>query len=113
MYSPRNGAADDLRCEFETFATAARFQSQEHVAVLPVSAGLLLVLVFHVRHFGDGLLVADARRGQLQLDAELTLGALGHHVYVRISHAGDDELAGRVVTVQHERWVLFGEPRQR
>ena len=37
------------------------------MTVLPMSAGLFLVLIFHIRLFLDGLFVCDLRSGKLDL----------------------------------------------
>ena len=37
------------------------------MTVLPMSAGLFLVLIFHIRLFLDGLFVCDLRPGKLDL----------------------------------------------
>ena len=57
----------------------------------------------------DGLLVGDLRLADVGLDLELALHAVDEDVQVQLAHAADDGLAGLLVQVHLEGWILLGE----
>ncbi len=107
---PGHRAAHHALAELQRLA-AARLKLDPHVAVLPVPAGLLLVLALDLHLFADGLAVGHARGLQRDFDAELLLEPRGNHVQVLLPQAGKDHLVrlrvgaeadGRVLLLQAE-----------
>jgi len=103
----RNDAADDPVHKFEPRAPGQRFDFQPGVAVLPPSAGLLLVLALDVRLALDGLLVRNLGGFQVDLNAELPPHLFHGDLDVDLSHPGYDHLLGLVVPVEMHGRVFF------
>ena len=83
------------------------------VAELATSAGLFLVAPVGARLAADRLAVRDARRMQLDVDAEPALRALERDLDVHLAHPREDLLARLLVAPQPQRRVLFREPADR
>ena len=108
----RDDAADDLVDEL-VLAVAGRRDDDVAVAELPATAGLLLVAAVRARLAANRLAVRDARRMQLDVDAEAPLRALERDLDVHLAHPGEDLLARLLVATQAQRRILLGEATDR
>src|SRR5690606_35455331 len=93
----------------EALAAVQRADAQVDFAELAAAAALLLVAVVPLGRDGDRLLVGDARRVLLGLDAVTPREAPELHFEVQRTAAGDDELPGVLVAAHDERRVLRRE----
>ena len=57
------------------------------MTVLTVSAGLFLVLIFHIGLFLDGLFVCDLRPGKLDLYFVFVQQTTDHDIQMLVTHA--------------------------
>src|SRR5262249_4110190 len=89
----RDDAADDLVDEL-VLRLRGRRDDDVAVAELPAAPGLLLVAAMRARLLADRLAVRDARRMELDVDAEAPLRALERDLDVHLAHAREDLLPG-------------------
>ena len=104
----RNRAAHyDLLEHVGRLQIAGGLEGHLYMAVLSVSAGLLLVLGIHVRFLADGLPEGYLRTLQLDLYFEFIRQLADHHIQVLIAHAVEQGLA--VLGIIHilQRQILF------
>src|SRR5690606_18188628 len=87
-------AADDRGLEDEAFARLRRGELDPAVTEHPATAGLLDVLALGLDGLGDRLAVSDLRSTDVDLDLELTLEPVDDDLEMKLTHAGDDRLAG-------------------
>ena len=83
------------------------------VAELAAAARLLLVAAVGARLAADRLAVRDARRMQLDVDAEAPLRALERDLDVHLAHPGEDLLPGLLVAAETQRRILLREAANR
>ena len=103
-----NRPAADLVEELE-LAGLVRLQVTCDAAVLPRTAGLLLVGVVELDSLADGLAESHLRLSGLYLGLVLALHALDVDLQVQFAHAGDDGLTRLLVDARAERRVLLAE----
>ena len=89
---PRDRAAEDLVDELELAAARQRLHPDLAVAELAVPAGLLLVPAVRLDARRDRLAVGDARRLEVDLDAEAPLQLRDRHLDVQLALAGEQQL---------------------
>ena len=109
----RDDAADDLVDELVAGAALDRLQHDVRVAELPAAAGLLLVATVAARLLADRLEVRDARRVEVDLDAEAALEPVDRDLDVHLGHPRHELLAGLRVAAELERRILLAEAPER
>ena len=109
----RDDAADDLVHELVTLVTGPRLEHDLAVAELPASAGLLLVAGPRTRLGANRLQIRDAWLRELHVDPEAAMQTLDGDFHVHLREAGEQLLARALVSPQHQRRILLGEPAQR
>ena len=102
----------DLVDEFEV-AVLHRLDVSGDASVLSRTAGLLLVRVVELGLAGDRFAVGDLGRAGFDFGAVFALHAFDVDIQVKLSHAGDDRLAGFFVHARAERRVFLRESLQR
>ena len=105
----RDRAADGGVDELKALAALIGFDSDLDMAVLALAAGLTRVLGLLIDLLANGLFVGDLRRTDVCLDLELPQEAVNDDLQMKLTHAGDDRLAGLFIGVGFERGILFGE----
>ena len=110
---PRNRAAEDVVHELEVGAARQRLDLDLAVAELAVAAGLLLVAAVRFRGRLDRLAIRDARRLQVDVDAEPALQLGDRHLDVQLALAGEQQLLGLRIAAVADRRILFLEPVHR
>ena len=108
----RDDAAHDLVDEL-VLALLERRDDDVAVAELTPAAGLLLVPAVRARLPANRLAVRNARRVQLDVDAEPPLRPLERDLDMHLAHSGEDLLAGLLVASQVQRLILLGETANR
>src|SRR5262245_23625294 len=88
---PRNGAAEDFIPEFEVSASWQRFHLDLAIAVLPVTAALLLVLPLYVGLPFDGFAVRYLGRMQQDADTVAFLESCHSNLNVHLPLSGEKE----------------------
>ena len=107
----RNRAASDLVLEYKTFARS-RLDLDFDVSELTTTTSLLLVNFFTRRRFRDRFAIRDLRFADIRLDAKLTLHAIDDDLEVKLTHTGDDRLAGFLIGRNVERGIFLRETVQ-
>src|SRR3546814_4684649 len=98
----RNGTTDDLGFEGKFLALRIRFEDDLDARELSGAAGLLLVRVVFFGLARDRFAIGNLRRTDIGLDLELATHAVNEDVEVKLTHAGDDRLAGLLVGLDTE-----------
>ncbi len=108
-----NGAAEDVVGELEVAPARHRLHADLAVAELTVAAGLLLVPPVRLDRHRDRLAIRDARRLEVDLDAEPPLQLRDRDLDVQLALTGEQQFLGlRVARVADGR-VLLLEPVHR
>src|SRR5207302_8886339 len=108
----REHAADDLVDELVPGPPLDRLDDDVRVAVLPATAGLLLVLALRARLAADRLEVRHARRVQLDVDVEAAAQPVDRDLDVHLAHPGEQLLARLLVAAEVECRILLLEAPQ-
>ena len=109
----RNRAAEDVVDELEVRSARQRLHLDLAVAELPVAAGLLLVPAVRLRCSLDRLAVRNARRLQVDVDAEPALELRDRDFDVQLSLTREQQLFGLRIAAVADGRVLFLEPVHR
>ena len=105
----RNDTADDLVVEDIAFAPDFRTDDENAVTVLTAAAGLTDVFTLSLDFAGDGLAVGNLGGAGGGVNLELAAEPLDQNLEVELAHAGDDGLAGFVVSPDLEGRVFVGK----
>ena len=106
---PRNRAAENVVDELEVGAARQRLDLDLAVAELPVAAGLLLVPAVRLGRGLDRLAVRNARRLQVDVDAESPLQLRDRHFDVQLPLAREQQLLRLRIAAVADRRILFLE----
>ena len=109
---PRHPAADHFRAELKAVVPFHRLQPQQHMAVLPVAAGLFLVAVFGIGNAGDGFPVSHPRPAQRQVSPELALDPVNGNLNLRVPQAGEQAVPGVDIPGVAQAGILLDDPGQ-
>src|SRR5205823_14403300 len=104
-----NRATLDGILELESGSGRQRGNAQLDVAVLTTAAGLSHELALTLDLASDRLLVSDLRLADVCIDFELTEEAIDDDLEVKLTHSGDQRLAGLLIDLDAERWILGRE----
>ena len=102
-------AAFDLVDELEAFARFVRLEFDPDVAVLTTATGLFDVFTLGFGGAADGFAVGNLWGAGVGFDAVFAFQAVDDDFEVKLTHAGDDSLAGFFVSVDAESRVFLGE----
>ncbi len=109
-----NAPAGDLVDELVAAAGPGRFQTDDDVPVLALTAGLADVLALDLGNGSlDGLPVGHLRFADVGPHFELAEEAIDFDLEVKLAHAGNDGLAGFLVGSNQESRIFFVEPVER
>ena len=109
----RDRAAEDVVDELEVGAARQRLDLDLAVAELAVAAGLLLVAAVRLGGGLDRLAVGDARRLEVDVDAEAPLQLRDGHLDVELALAVEQQLLRLRIAAVADRGILFLEPVHR
>src|SRR5690606_8773310 len=90
-----------------------RLKLHFYVTVLTTTTGLTNKLAFNVNRLADTLTVRNLRLPDVGLYLELATHTVNNDVQVKLTHTGDDGLAGLFVGANTERRILLGQLAQR
>ena len=105
----RDRAAEDVVDELEVRAARQRLDLDLAVAELAVAAGLLLVAAVRLGRRLDRLAIRDARRLEVDVDAEAPLQFRDRHLDVELALAVEQQLLGLRIAAVADRRILFLE----
>src|SRR5690606_11966239 len=110
----RNHTAHNLVFKHQAFLTfVSRREANPAMAELTTTTGLPNELAFDLAALGDLFTVRHLRLTDIGLDVELATHTVNQDVQVKLTHPGDDGLAGFFVGLHAERRVFLSQTAQR
>ncbi len=103
-----NDAAGDGVDEFVPLARI-RFHLDDHMTVLPATAGLLGVLHVHLGGLGNGFAVGDLGLAHIGIHIEFAGKTVHDDFKMQLAHARNKGLIGFLVALDAEGGVFLGE----
>ena len=89
--------------------SVCRLNANDDVSELTTTTGLLLVNLAELYRSRDSLAVSHLRTTLVTLYLELTFQTVDDDLQVKLTHTGDDGLAGLLVGLNGERRILLGQ----
>ena len=108
----RYGAAKNLIDEFKGFARRQRFDIQEDMAELTVTAALFLMFTFSCRLALDGFTIRDVDVFLFRFDTVFPFNLDEDVIEVDVAHAAIDELFAFNTLVDSARRIFFADPKE-
>ncbi len=106
---PGNHTADNLVFKAIANTRCCRFDGNDTVTVLTVTAGLAHIAAFSGCGLGNGLFVGDLRLADSGLYLKLTQHTVNNDFKVQFAHAGDDGLPCFLVGVSFEGGIFLSK----
>ena len=105
----RHGTAKNLIDEFKGFARRQRFDIQEDMAELTVTAALFLMLTFSCRLALDGFTIGDVDVFLFRFDTVFPFNLSQDMIEVDVAHAADEELFAFRTLFYLARRIFFAD----